>query len=59
MMRGKKCKKQTIKCKECIFFTSLSLLSSQQAVQLTKKGVHLHDYLKKQSYLDVIIFIQI
>ena len=58
-MCGKICKKKIIKCKECIFVTSLSLLSSQQAVQLTKKGVHLHDYLKQQSYLDVIIFIQI
>ena len=25
--------------------TSLGLLTGQQAVQLTKKGVHLHDYL--------------
>ena len=45
------------KCKKLL--TSLGLLTGQQAVQLTKKGVHLHDYLKKQSYLDVIIFIQI
>ena len=42
-----------------LMFTSLGLLAGQQAVQLTKKGVHLHDYLKQQSYLDVIIFIQI
>ena len=39
------------KCKNYKILTSLGLLAGQQAVQLTKKGVHLHDYLKFKSLI--------